>query len=117
MKIKAITEALRWLRLEQHRRVVITTHSMSSFQKVQKEYLYADWMDIIFSGPFDQINWIFSLRLAVVGNERADVLAEAAVIENNFGPTNSSPMYQRPSRTQQKTDVRVHIDPSEGKMS
>ena len=42
IEIKAITEALRWLRQEKHRRVVIVTDSMSTLQKVQKEYLYAD---------------------------------------------------------------------------
>ena len=36
MEIKAITETLRWLRQEKHRRVVIVTDSMSTLQKVQK---------------------------------------------------------------------------------
>ena len=42
-------------------------------------------MEIILRGPFDQITWIFSLGPAgVVGNERADVLAGTAVIDNNL---------------------------------
>ena len=59
------------------------TDSVSTLQKVQTEYLYADCMDIILRGPFDQIIWIFRLGHAgVVCNERATVLAGAAVIEN-----------------------------------
>jgi len=85
MKIKTITEALRWFRQENHRRVVSVTDSMSTLHKVQNEYLYADWMDIILKGPFDQITWIFSPGHAgIVGNERADVIAGAAVIDNNL---------------------------------
>ena len=85
MEIKAITEALRWLRQEQHKRVVIVTDSMSTLQKVQKEFLYADWIDIILKGPFERVTWIFSPGHAgVVGNERADVLAASATIDNNL---------------------------------
>ena len=85
MEIKAITEALRWLRQEQHKRVVIVTDSMSTLQKVQKEFLYADWIDIILKGPFERVTWIFSPGHAgVVGNERADVLAGSATIDNNL---------------------------------
>ena len=90
MEIKDITEVLRWFRQEQHRRVVvIVTDSMSTLQKVQKEYLYADWMEIILRGPFDHITWIFGPgHSEVVGNEQVDVLAGAAVIDNNLtGPT------------------------------
>ena len=61
------------------------TDSVSKTQKVQNENLYADWMDIILRSPFDQITWIFSAGHAVVvDNEWADVLAGAAVIDNNL---------------------------------
>ena len=33
---------------------------MSTLQKVQKEFLYADWMYIIAKGQFERIIWIFS---------------------------------------------------------
>ena len=42
-------------------------------------------MKIILRGPFDQITWIFCPGQArVLGNERTDVLAGAAVIDNNL---------------------------------
>ena len=47
MEVKAITEALRYLRENQQRRAVIVTDSMSTLQKVKKENLYADWVPII----------------------------------------------------------------------
>ena len=42
MKVKAITEALRYLQAHQFERAIIVTDSMSTLHKVSKEYLSAD---------------------------------------------------------------------------
>ena len=85
MEVIAITEALRYLRENQHMRAVIVTDSMSTLQKVQKEYLYADWVPIISDSCLERFTWIFSPGHAgVKGNERADSLAGDAVIDNNL---------------------------------
>ena len=47
MEVKAITEALHYLIENQHRRAAIVTYSMRSLQKIQKKYLYLDWVRII----------------------------------------------------------------------
>ena len=60
-------KALRWLRQENHGRVVIVTDFMSTLHKVQKECLYADRIDIILVGLFEQIIWIFSPDHALSG--------------------------------------------------
>ena len=85
MEVKAITEALRYLQTHQHRRAVIVTDSMSTLQKISKEYLYADWISIISDSSLERLTWIFSPGHAgVQGNERADSLAGEAVIDNNL---------------------------------
>ena len=62
---------------EGSRAVEITTPSMEKEIK--------DCMDFILKGPFEQITWLFSPGHAgAVGNERADVLAGAAVIDSNL---------------------------------
>ena len=85
MEVKAITEALHYLKENQHRRAVIVTDSMSTLQKIQKEYLYVDWVRIITDSVLERLIWIFSPGHAgVKGNERADSLAGDAVIDNNL---------------------------------
>ena len=42
MEVKAITEALRYLQLQHHKKALIVTDSMSTLQK-EKERMYADW--------------------------------------------------------------------------
>ena len=85
MEIKAITEALRYLQQYRHKRAVIVTDSMSTLQKIQKEYLYADWLQILSGSSIEKITWIFSPGHAGVrGNERADSLAGKAVIDNKL---------------------------------
>ena len=80
MEVKAITEALRYLQTHQHRRAVIVTDSMSTLQKISKEYLYADWVSIICDSSLERLTWIFSPEHAgMQGNERADSLAGKAV--------------------------------------
>lgn len=47
MEVKAITEALIWLRTADFRRVTVVTDSMCTLQKVQQGLLHADWVDAI----------------------------------------------------------------------
>ena len=85
MEIKAITEALRYLQQTQHRRAIIITDSMSTLEKVKKEYMYADWLKILSDSSLERITWIFSPGHAgVKGNERADSLAGTALIDGNM---------------------------------
>ena len=85
MEVKAITEALRYLREKKYKRGVIATDSMSTLQKVQKENLYADWVSTISDSCLERLTWVFSPGHAgVKGNERADCLAGDAVIDNNL---------------------------------
>ena len=85
MEVKAVTEALRYLQANQLKRAIIVTDSMSTLQKISKEYLYADWVTIISSSSIEHLSWIFSPGHAgVTGNERADSLAGEAVIDNNI---------------------------------
>ena len=84
MEIKAVTEALKYLQLKNYTRAVIITDSMSTLQKVRKEYLYADWVPLISASSLENVTWIFSPGHAGVrGNERADSLAGDAAIDNN----------------------------------
>ena len=63
--------------------LVLTNNNMM-FTYVVNKY-YADWMYIILKDQFDQITWTFSPSHAgIVGNERVDVLAGAAVIDKIF---------------------------------
>ena len=58
---------------------------MSTLQKVQKELFYSDWLATLRSSSLEKITWIFSPGLVgVVGNERADILAGSAIIDNNL---------------------------------
>ena len=76
MEIKAITEALTWLKANNHQRAVIVTDSMSTLQKVEKKMLYADWKSTISASSLERIAWVFCPGHAGVnGNERADKLA------------------------------------------
>ena len=76
MEIKAISEAMTWLMINNHQRAVIVTDSMSTLQKVQKKMLYADWKSTISASNLERIAWIFCPGHAgVSGNERADRLA------------------------------------------
>ena len=85
MEVKAVTEALRYLQANHLKRAIIVTDSMSTLQKISKEYLYADWVTIISSSSIEHLSWIFSPGHAgVMGNERADSLAGEAVIDNNI---------------------------------
>ena len=85
MEIKAISEALKYLQEQRIRKAVIVTDSMSTLQKVKKEYMYADWMKALQDSALERLTWIFSPGHAgVSGNERADSLAGTAAIDNNL---------------------------------
>ena len=45
MEVRAITEALQWLSDSGHVHAIFVTDSMSTLQKVEKEYMYADWLE------------------------------------------------------------------------
>ena len=91
MEIKAITEALKYMQDTHQERAVIVTDSMCTLQKVMNCFLYADWAPIINNSALERLVWIFTPGHAgVEGNERADRLADAAIIDNNItldGPT------------------------------
>ena len=85
MEIKAVTEALKYLPLKQYTRDVIITNSMSTLQKVEKEFMYADWLEPLRNSRLERVTWIFSPGHAgVTGNERADSLAGTAAIDNDL---------------------------------
>ena len=85
MEVKAITEAMNYLQLNQHSKAVIVTDSMSTLEKVKKEHLYADWLKALKASKLERITWIFSPGHAGVrGNERADVLAGTAPLDDNY---------------------------------
>ena len=85
MEIKAITEALRYLQSNQHKRAVIVTDSMCTLKKIMNCFMYADWMTTISEGTLERIVWIFTPGHAgVIGNERADTLADTEVLDNNL---------------------------------
>ena len=91
MEIKAITEALKYMQETNQKRAIIVTDSMCTLQKVMNCFLYADWMPIINNSMLERLLWVFTPGHAgVEGNERADRLADAALIDNNItldGPT------------------------------
>ena len=85
MEIKAVTEALKYLQLNNYTRAVIITDSMSTLQKVEGEWMYADWLNPLQNSALQKITWIFSPGHAgVTGNERADSLAGSAAIDNDL---------------------------------
>ena len=83
MEIKAITEALAWLRNLPHTHAVIATDSMSTLQKIQGGQLYTDWTMSIANSHLKMITWLFRPGHAGVrGNERADRLAGSAILSD-----------------------------------
>jgi len=58
---------------------------MCTLKKIMNGFMYADWMTTISEGTLERIVWIFTPGHAgVIGNERADTLADAAVFDNNL---------------------------------
>ena len=47
MEITAIKEALRYMQLSQQRKAVIVTDSMSTLEKVKKDYMHTDSMNTV----------------------------------------------------------------------
>ena len=85
MEVKAITETLRWMTEVHLTKAVIATDSMSTLQKIDKKMLYTDWIDLIYAGHIEKLNWIFCPgHSGVIGNERADTLAGQAQIGGEF---------------------------------
>ena len=85
MEMKDVTEALKHLQQQQYTRAVIITDSMSTLQKVEKECMYADWLEPLRNSALERITWIFSQGHAgVTGNEQADSLAGSAAIDNDL---------------------------------
>ena len=83
MEVKAVTEALGHHREKQHKRVVIVSDSMNTFQNIQKENIYMALVSIIsFSCP-RRLILVYSRHTGVKGNERADNLTEKAIIDYN----------------------------------
>ena len=81
MEVRAISEAITWLRDERHVHAIFVTDSLSTLEKVRLGMHYADWKPAITASQLESIVWIFSPGHAgVLGNERADVLAGSAEI-------------------------------------
>ena len=58
---------------------------MCTLKKIMNCFMYADWMTTISEGTLERIVWIFTPGHAGdIGNERADTLADAAVLDNNL---------------------------------
>ena len=84
MEVKAVTKALGYHRENQHKRAIIVSNSMNTFQNILKENLYMAWVSIISGSCLRCLILVFYPRHAgVKGNERADNLTEKAIINNN----------------------------------
>ena len=75
--MKAVTEALGYHREKQHKRAIIVSDSISTFQNIQKENLYMAWVSIISGSCLRRLILVFYPRHA------ADNLTEKAIIDNN----------------------------------
>ena len=85
MEIKAVTEALLYLKNSQYQNAVIVSDSMSTLQKVKKKLMYADWIPAIKDSQLQSLKWLFCPgHSGVQGNERADTLAGTAAVDNNI---------------------------------
>ena len=85
MEVKAVTEALLFLKEHNHRKAVIVTDSMSTLQKVKGGHLYADWIGCIGDSQLLSVTWLFCPgHSGVKGNERADTLAGEAAITGDL---------------------------------
>ena len=85
MEVRAISEAITWLRDERHVHAIFVTDSLSTLEKVRLGMHYADWKPAITASQLESIVWIFSPGHAgVLGNERADVLAGSAEIRGTL---------------------------------
>ena len=111
MEVKAISEALKYLQEQGTKKAVIVTDSMSTLQKVKKEYLYADWLKVLQDSALEKLIWIFSPGHAgVLGNERADSLAGTAAIDNNLTLDPPTVMQCVRQHLEKKTDFQpLHI--------
>ena len=84
MEVKAATGALGYHREKQHKRVIIVSDSMSTFQNIQKENLYMVWVSSVSGSCLRRLILVFYPRhTGVKGNERADNLTEKAIIDYN----------------------------------
>ena len=83
MEVKAVTEALGYHREKQHKRAIIVSDSMSTFQNIQKENLYMVWVSSVSGSCLRRLILVFYPIHADVNNERADNLTEKAIIDNN----------------------------------
>ncbi len=59
MEVKAVTEALLFLKEHNYKKAVIVTDSMSTLQKVKGRHLYADWIDYIGDSQLLSVTWLF----------------------------------------------------------
>ena len=75
--MKAVTEALGYHREKQHKRSIIVSDSIGTFQNMQKENLYMAWVSIISGSCLRRLILVFYLRHA------ADNLTEKAIIDDN----------------------------------
>ena len=55
MEIKAITETLQWMNEYHLTKASIATDSMSTLQKILKQMLYADWINLIREGGTEML--------------------------------------------------------------
>ena len=85
MEIKAITEALKWLRTNGNQQATFLTDLMNAMDKILSGSLYADWFRTVQDSQIRRLQWIFCPGHAgVKGNERADRLAGSATIDEGL---------------------------------
>ena len=85
MEVRAISEAITWLRDERHVHAIFVTDSLSTLEKVRLGMHYADWKPAVTASQLEGIVWIFSPEHAgVLGNERADVLAGSTEVRGTL---------------------------------
>ena len=77
MEVKAVTKALGYHRENQHKRAIIVSNSMNTFQNILKENLYMAWVSIISGSCLRRLILVFYPRHV------ADNLTEKAIIDNN----------------------------------
>jgi hypothetical protein len=78
----AVTRAIEWLETQTFRHVCFLSDSMSNIRKIETGYIRLEWLEATESSSLTAVCFIFVPGHAdVKGNERADRLADMAVVQ------------------------------------